>query len=235
MRAAARLRYEVFIRELGGDGSGVDHLEMLETDCFDAHVDHLIAVDCEAGDAVIGVYRLMRDDMCQSAGQFYSESEYDLSALKATGRRLLELGRSCVHSDYRNGTVMYHLWQGLAEYIALHEIEVLFGVASFHGTDPGILAHPLSHLANTFAAPESLRATSRSYVDMKLIAPDQIDRTRAMRETPALIKAYLRLGGMVGDGAFIDHDFNTIDVCLVMDTAHLSEKHREIYSKGRRP
>ncbi|MEP5759326.1 MAG: GNAT family N-acyltransferase [Litoreibacter sp.] len=234
LRAAARLRYDVFVRELGGDGVGVDHQAQLETDRFDSYVDHLIAVDRGANDRVVGVYRLMRDDMLEGAGQFYSESEYDLTVLRASKRKLLELGRSCVHANYRNGTTMYYLWQGLAEYIERHKIEVLFGVASFHGTDPSVLAQPLSNLSSAYLAPVSLRATSRKYVDMNLVAAGDIDRARAMHETPALIKAYLRLGGLVGDGAYIDHDFNTVDVCLVMDTQKLSVKHREIYAKGRR-
>lgn len=232
--AVGRLRYQVFVEELGGDGDAVDHANRLERDGFDPFVDHLIAVDTARPGEVIGVYRLLRADMADKAGRFYSETEYDLSALRATGRNMLELGRSCVRADYRTGTAMYHLWQGLSNYIERYEIEILFGVASFHGTDISAIAHPLSNLAANHLAPETLRATSKTYENMRVIAPHDIDRPRAMRETPALIKAYLRLGGMVGDGAYIDHEFNTVDVCLVMDTANLSKKYRDMYSKERR-
>jgi len=234
LRAAQRLRYEVFVAELGGAGPGVDHDQRLETDTFDPVFDHLMLLDRNRapGDQVVGVYRLLRADQAAGVGQFYSEDEYDLSVLKASGRNLLELGRSCLHRDYRGGTAMFELWSGLAAYIARHKIEILFGVASFHGTDPAALAQPLSLLHHAYRAPPELRVTSRAFQAMDLIPASQIDRRAAMVGTPALIKAYLRLGGFVGEGAFIDHAFNTIDVCLVMDTARLTDRQRQIYAKA---
>jgi putative hemolysin len=234
LRAAQRLRYDVFVRELGGDGAAVDHKAGLERDAFDPFFDHLLLFDhARSDEQVVGVYRLLRSDMRDRVGRFYSEDEYDLTPLLNSGRKLLELGRSCVHADYRGGLAMYQLWQGLAGYVTDHQIEVLFGVASFHGTDVEALAEPLSYLYDTHLAPAELRPKAKDYQSMSLIDADQIDRPRAMRATPSLIKAYLRLGGMVGDGAFVDHAFNTVDVCLVMDTGKMSQKHREIYTKAR--
>ncbi|TDT77707.1 ornithine-acyl[acyl carrier protein] N-acyltransferase [Litoreibacter halocynthiae] len=236
LRASQHLRYQVFVDELGGDGEHVDHESQLERDAFDPHFDHLILLDharAASAGQVVGVYRLLRSDALPVGRSFYSEGEYDLGPLKATGRRLLELGRSCVHSDYRGGAAMFHLWQGLAQYIDTHRIEVLFGVASYHGTDVEAVAQSMSHLHHTHLAPPDLRPRALVHQRMDLVAPEDIDRPKAMKDTPALIKAYLRLGGMVGDGAFIDHEFNTIDVCLVMDTARMSQKHRDIYSRDR--
>lgn len=234
LRAAQALRYDVFVRELGGGGEMVDHEAGLERDRFDPFFDHMIVTDTTTGQ-VVGVYRLLRDDQARAAGQFYSEGEYDLSVLKASGRRLLELGRSCVHPDYRGGTAMFHLWTGLAEYVARHGIEILFGVASFHGTDVAQLAQPLSMLHYNHLAPPDLRVRAQPahFQSMDLVAPDALDRRRAMVEMPALIKAYLRLGGFVGEGAFIDHEFNTVDVCLVLDTVRMNERQRRIYSGAR--
>lgn len=236
LRAAQRLRYDVFVEELGGDGALVDHDARLERDRFDPHFDHLLLRDRQRDDGieVVGVYRVMRRAQAEAAGQFYSEDEYDLSPLKASGRALLELGRSCVHRDYRGGPAMMHLWNGLAAYIAEHGIEVMFGVASFHGTDPAPLAGPLSLLHHRHLAPADIRPVARAegYQDMNLIAETALDRPAAIRATPALIKAYLRLGGFVGQGAFIDRPFNCIDVCLVMDVARMSPKHRAIYQGG---
>lgn len=231
LRAAQRLRYDVFVRELGGGGEMVDHDQGLEKDRFDPFFDHMLVLD-DATDAVVGVYRLLRDEQAQALGQFYSEDEYDLSVLKQSGRKLLELGRSCLHPDYRGGMAMYHLWNGLARYVLEHEIEVLFGVASFHGTDPQALAQPLSMLYHNHLAPEDLRVRTQPqhFVDMNLMLSEDLDRRKAMLEVPALIKAYLRLGGFVGDGAFIDHSFNTTDVCLILDTARMNERQRRIYS-----
>ncbi|MBD3677956.1 MAG: GNAT family N-acetyltransferase [Rhodobacteraceae bacterium] len=239
LEAAQRLRYDVFVEELGGDGPLVDHEARLERDEFDPYFDHLILVD-PSRDAtklehVVGVYRLLRGEQAQKIGRFYSESEYDLTVLKEGGRRLLELGRSCLHPDYRGGAGMYHLWSGLAEYVERHEIEVLFGVASFHGTDVQAVAEPLSLLHHRHLAPEDIRVRARAehFQPMDLVPEEAIDRRKAMLATPALIKAYLRLGGFVGEGAFIDHAFNTIDVCLILDTARMNDSQRAIYTRDR--
>ena len=239
-KAAQRLRYQVFIEELGGNGDLVDHDLQLEKDRFDPYFNHLILIDqrrdAKALDHVVGVYRMLDRAGAKRAGQFYSETEYDLSPLKNSGRNLLELGRSCVHPDYRGGLAVHYLWNGLAEYVAKNEIEVLFGVASFHGVDPKALALPLSYLHNNHLAPEDLRVKVRDghFQSMNLLGPDQSTRASAMREIPSLIKAYLRIGGFVGDGAFIDHSFNTVDVCLLLDTARMSPRQHRLYGGGAR-
>ncbi|MEE3317929.1 MAG: GNAT family N-acyltransferase [Pseudomonadota bacterium] len=239
IRAAQHLRYRVFVQELGGDGAMVDHDAQLEMDAFDPVYDHLLLLDRRRGDTVrdrvVGVYRLMRSDRVAEAGRYYCEDEYDLSVLKASGRRLLELGRSCVDAEYRGGTAMLHLWSGLAKYVADHDIDILFGVASFHGTDIGALKQALSFLYHNHLAPEDVRvrAVADHFQPMDLLPPDKIDRKEAVVQIPALIKGYLRLGGTVGDGAFIDHAFNTTDVCLIMDTARMTAGANAKYKKGR--
>ncbi len=239
LRAAQRLRYRVFVEELGADGPLVDHAARLERDDFDEIFDHLLLidtrVDAETMDHVVGVYRLLPSDRLAEGGRFYSEGEYDLTPLRESGRKLLELGRSCVHPDHRGGTGMFHLWNALADYVLERGIEVLFGVASFHGTDIGRLTPSLAYLHHHHLAPPGLRVVARGagYQRMDLLPPEALDRKAAMAATPALIKAYLRLGGFVGEGAFIDRDFNTTDVCLVMDTERMSARHRGYYTRGR--
>ncbi len=232
LRAAQRLRYDVFVSELGAGGEMVDHVQQLERDRFDPFFDHMILTST-SDDAVIGVYRLLRSDQAEAAGGFYSEGEYDLAPLKASGRNLLELGRSCLHPDYRGGVAMHCLWNGLADYISEHQIDILFGVASFRGTDVQALSAPLSLLHNRHLAPPQLRvqAHEEGYHSMDLISPDKLDRRAAMVQVPSLIKAYLRLGGYVGEGAYVDHQFNTTDVCLIMDTAQLNAKQAKIYGR----
>jgi len=239
IEAAQRVRYRVFVEELGSDGPMVDHAARLERDRFDPHFDHLLLLDdglrtADPRDRVVGVYRLLPSDRVAAIGQFYSEDEYDLSVLKASGRRLLELGRSCLLPDYRGGAAMWHLWNALAAYVAEREVEVLFGVASFHGTDVAALAEPLSLLHHRHLAPPDLRvrAVEAHRQRMDLLPEDAVDRRRAMLAVPALIKAYLRLGGHVGDGAFVDRAFNTVDVCLVLDTARMNPAQRAIYTRG---
>jgi putative hemolysin len=237
LRAAQRLRYRVFVQELGADGPMVDHGAALECDAFDAVFDHLLLIDTRRDPAaledVVGVYRLLPGARLGQGGRYYSEAEFDLSKLRATGREMLELGRSCVHPDYRGGPAMLHLWNGLAGYVLERGIEVMFGAASFHGTDVQALAQPLAYLHHNHLAPEGLRvrAIGGAAQRMDLIAATAVDRRAALAATPALIKAYLRLGGSVGEGAFVDHDFNTTDVLLVMDTAQMSARHRRFYER----
>lgn len=220
----------------------VDHEARLEQDKFDRYFDHFLLIDVtrkhpdaqmNIGGMVVGVYRLMRCDQARALGRFYSDDEYDLAPLRATGRSLLELGRSCVHREYRGGSAMYELWTGLSDYIQAHKIEILFGVASFHGTDLDALSQPLSLLHHRHLAPEPLRVRSKDtpFPTLNRRPLEKIDAKEAMLQTPALIKAYLRLGGGVGDGAFIDHEFNTIDVCLIMETAKVNDRQRKIYAR----
>lgn len=235
--AAQRLRYAVFVAELGGDGPMVDHDRRLERDAFDAHCDHLVLVDPrrDAGELehVVGAYRLLPGDRAEALGRFYCDDEYDLTPLRATGRRLLELGRSCVRREHRGSAAVFLMWNALADYVLARQIEILFGVASFHGTDVAALRQPLAYLHHFHLAPPPLRVRARpeAFQSMDLLPAPDVNRQAAMLRTPALIKAYLRLGGFVGEGAFVDTAFNTTDVCLVMDTALMSHKHRSYYTR----
>jgi putative hemolysin len=237
LRAAQALRYQVFVQELGADGPMVDHAAGLERDSFDDIFDHLLLINTErekAGQSpVVGVYRLLRGDALAPGGRFYSEDEFDLLPLRASGKRLMELGRSCVHRDYRGGAAMLHLWNGLADYVLRHDVEIMFGAASLPGTDLGALAQPLAYLHHHHLAPEPYRVTAREahFAPMDTIAKEDIARAQALAGIPNLIKAYLRLGGYVGHGAWVDHAFNTTDVCLVIDTAQMSAKHRAFYTR----
>ncbi len=233
---AQRLRYRVFVEELGGDGDLVDHAGRFERDAFDPYYDHMVLIDPRRDEAtldhVIGVYRLLPGDRRARMGRFYCESEYDLSPLEASGRKLLELGRSCVEPANRGGAALFQLWQGLGAYVTERQIEVLFGVASFHGTDIDALRAPLSLLHHRHLAPEELRvrAIGDGAVALDLMPEAEIDRPAAMRTVPALIKSYLRLGGCIGEGAYVDRAFNTTDICLVMDVSHIGEKQRSVYA-----
>ncbi len=236
LRAAQHLRYEVFVAELGGDGPLVDHDAQLEKDHFDPHADHILLLDETrlADDQVIGTYRVMTAPMAAAAGRFYCAEEYDLSPFFQSGKRLLELGRSCLHPDYRGGPAMLQLWAGLADYVRTHQIDVLFGVASFHGTDVAALAAPLSLLHHHhLARPElRVRAIGPTALSMNMIDEDGLDRVAAVRQMPALIKAYLRLGATVGDGAFVDHAFNTVDICIILESDAINALQRKMLTAG---
>ncbi len=239
--AAQRLRYRVFVEEMGATPRPEDAPLRRERDDFDPYFDHMLLIDNEARpedplDRVAGVYRLLRGAVARQGCGFYGESEYDLTKIKEYPRETVELGRSCVGPEYRGGAAMHLLWTGLGKYVTDHKIEIMFGVASFHGNDPAKLALPLSYLYWNHLAPEDLRVRTRPefFVPMNVIPPDEIVRAEAMRQIPTLIKAYLRLGGFVGDGAYVDTAFNTVDVCLLMDTARMVDRYREFYQRESR-
>lgn len=231
--AVQRLRYRVFVQECGADGPQVDHLAQREADMFDAHFDHLLLIDPArpVEDRVVGTYRMMTRAQAERAGGFYSAAEYDLTRLTDGKASILELGRSCLHPDYRGGTALLHLWRGVGDYVATEAIDILFGVASFPGTTPGRHAQSLSLLHQMHLAPQHLRVTARGEgaTPMDLVPPEKLDRRAAMVGMPALIKAYLRLGGVVGDGAYVDRAFNTTDVCLILQADLLTARQKAFY------
>ena len=236
--AAQRLRYRVFVEEMGATPDPEDAKLRRERDRFDPYFEHMLLIDNEADpddplDYVIGVYRLMTGAAAKRGIGFYGASEYDLTKMLEFPKETLELGRSCVAAEHRGGAGMHLLWTGLGNYVARNDVQILFGVASFHGADPKPLAQPLSYLHYNHLAPEDLRvrAIATAYEPMNVLPEDQVDKTEAMRQIPALIKAYIRLGGFVGEGAYVDHEFNTVDVCLLMDTARMVDRYRKFYKR----
>lgn len=236
--AAQRLRFRVFVEEMGAQASDAERAARREWDDFDPYFDHLIleTLDPVADplDRVVGVYRLMRGEVAEAGPGFYGASEYDLGPILRSGRRAVELGRSCVAREHRGGPGMHLLWNGLAAYVLEREIELLFGVASFPGTDVDGISEALSLLYHAHLAPPDLRvrAWPEHFVEMNRMPEEEVDAARALRAVPPLIKAYLRLGGFVGDGAYADVDFNTLDVCVVMDTGRMTDRYRQFYERG---
>ncbi len=145
----------------------------------------------------------------------------------------MEVGRSCVHADYRSRNVLQLLWQGIAEYITYYDIGALFGCASFHGTDVHAHAATMAYLHHYHRAPDEFcpRALGGQYVSMDLIPKDQLNPKEALLKLPPLIKGYLRLGGFVGDGAVIDPQFNTVDVCVIVKTGMVSNRYKKHYER----
>ena len=235
---AQRLRYRVFVEEMGAEASPEQRAARREWDAFDPFSDHLILVDARAGlpGSVVGAYRLLRGEAAAAGPGFYGAGEYDLGPILRSGRPVVELGRSCVAPEHRGGPAVHLLWNGLAAYVLERGLELMFGVASFPGTDPEPLAEALAFLHHEHLAPPDLRvrALPGRYLGMDLMPRAAIDAPRALRAIPPLIKAYLRLGGFVGDGAWIDAKFNTIDVCVVMDTRRMTDRYRQFYERGRR-
>lgn len=233
--AAQRLRYKVFYEEYAATPTEQMAAEKRDFDEFDSVADHLIVVDetLPASEKIVGTYRLLRREIAESGGGFYSRGEYDLKPLLDSGAVLLELGRSCVLGPYRTRPILQKLWEGIAHYVAEHNIGLMFGCASLHGTDVSALSTTLAYLHHYHLAPENLRprALEDRYVDMNLHPREDIDAKAAFSELPPLIKGYLRLGASIGEGAVIDHQFNSTDVCIVMPTHLVTSRYMKHYQR----
>ena len=234
IEAAQALRYRVFYETLGARAAVEAQRLRRDFDRFDEGCDHLLALDHSRGigpEIVVGTYRLIRRDAATRLGGFYSAGEFDIARLVAYPGEILELGRSCVDRAYRQSSAAQLLWSGIAAYVFRYNIDLMFGCASLPGTDPDNLAEPLSYLHYFHLAASSLRARALPdrYVDMRRLPHSAVDPARTLTSLPPLIKGYLRLGGFVGDGAVIDHDFNTTDVCIVVKTDLVTEKYSRHY------
>ncbi|HEV2333922.1 MAG TPA: GNAT family N-acyltransferase [Stellaceae bacterium] len=234
--AAQALRYRIFYEIMGA--LPLPGMAQRRRDCdgYDQICDHLLVFDHSRGkgaEAVVGTYRLIRRDAAARFGAFYSAAEYDIGALLAYPGEILELGRSCVDAGYRARSVVQLLWSGIAAYVSHYDIDVMFGCASLPGTDPDALAAPLSYLYHHHLAPPALRtrALAERFVDMRRQDPGALDPPRTLAALPPLIKGYLRLGGFVGDGAVIDQQFNTTDVCIVVKTDLVTGKYSRHYER----
>lgn len=231
--AAQALRFRVFYEEMGAHPSADVMRCRRDFDSFDSYCDHLLVIDENAGDAVVGTYRVMRRGAAKAKGGFYTQGEYDITPLLDIRGEILELGRSCVDAAYRTRLTMNLLWQTIAAYVFHYDIGVMFGCASLSGVDPDAHALALSYLYHYHLAPPAFRpkALLERYVDMRRIPREQIDVKAALTVLPPLVKGYLRLGGFVGDGAVIDNDFNTTDVSIIVKTDLITEKYSKHYER----
>jgi putative hemolysin len=180
---------------------------------------------------VVGTYRLLRRSAMKKIGRFYTDGEFDISPVRNNEGEILELGRSCVDPEFRNRSVMQLLFRGIGAYVARFNIELMFGCASFHGTDPDEHAMALSYLYHYHLAPEKIRATAlpSRYIEMNRMPKEAIDVKEAFSALPALIKGYLRLSGYVGIGAVVDKEYNTTDVSIIVKTDLITNKYAQRY------
>jgi len=244
LRRAQQLRYDVFYDEMGAVPSAVARMRRRDQDEYDAICDHLLVVDrshaplrpCqwESGrrQKVVGTYRVLRQDVAARTRGFYTQGEYDIAPLiaaRSPAYRFMELGRSCVLKPYRNKRSVELLWHGLWTYVRQHRIDVMIGCASFPGTDPREHEIALSFLHHHALAPPEWRCRAHEglHVPMDLLAKDDIDERRALKQLPPLIKGYLRLGAFVGVGAVIDHQFATTDVLIILPVEKIDPRYFE--------
>jgi L-ornithine Nalpha-acyltransferase len=237
--AAQALRYRIFYEEMQAKPSPETAAIGRDVDDFDEVCDHLLVLDRRRGEgpeSIVGTYRLIRRPAAAQMGRFYSSAEYDIQKMIDYPGEVLEVGRSCIAKDARNTATMQMLWRGIALYAYHYGVQVMFGCASFPGTDPSQHAQAMSCLYHHHLAPPEIRARALAhrYVKMDMLERDSYDARKAMARVPPLIKGYLRLGGFVGDGAVIDSQFNTTDVFIIVKTELVTEKYIRHYERGTR-
>jgi len=241
VEACQKLRYLVFYEEMSALADETTIAQRIDADAFDAICDHLLVIDHEPEDEkqgialsskegnVVGTYRLLPQEIAEAHNGFYSAGEFDIAPLlqrKSDQFQFLELGRSCVLKPYRTKPTVELLWQGIWNYVRLYKFDVMLGCASLEGTDPDALSLSLSYLHHHHQAPEDwcVKALPERYVEMNRQSAETINLRQAMRALPPLVKGYLRLGAYIGEGAVIDHQFNTTDVLIVLPISAITER-----------
>lgn len=232
IRQAQDLRWRVFYEEM----KAIPTPEMAalgrDADAYDDICDHLLVLD---EGRVVGTYRMLRRSVAEKHNGHYTAGEFDITPILTYPGEILEVGRSCVDINYRTRGTMQLLWQGIAAYVFAYDISMLFGCASLPGTNLDELALPLTYLHLHHLAPPALRARALShrYVDMHRLAADQVDPRAGFASLPPLLKGYLRLGGFIGQGAVIDSQFNTVDVCIMVKRETIADRYLKHYERGR--
>ena len=234
IRRAQKLRYRVFFEEGGARPDPTARLIRRDICRFDRVCDHLIVVDnaiarYDGAPTVVGAYRLLRGDAADANFGFYSAGEFECDSLVARhpGKRVLELGRSCVAPGYRGKRTLELLWRGIWAYARHHQIDVMFGCASFPGADPAAHADALRFLRADRAVDAlwDVRAIAGRAVEAAPPGEARLDPRAAIRALPPLVKGYWRLGAKFGPQAVVDESFGTTDVFAVMPLAEIEPRY----------
>lgn len=237
IEAAQAVRFRVFVEEMNATLSPEAMRRRRDVDEWDDISDHLLvldrSIDGDPEDQIVGTYRLLRQEVAQQNGGFYSASEFDLDDLLARhpDKRFMELGRSCVLPAYRTKRTVELLWQGNWAYALKHGMNAMFGCGSFPGIHPEQHALALSFLYHHASTRDGWEVAAKPelYRNMDLMPPEAVNARRALLAMPPLIKGYLRLGAMVGSGAVVDRAFNTTDVLILLPIASISDRYINYY------
>jgi putative hemolysin len=214
-----RLRYNVFNLELG-EGLSTSDRSGLDIDPFDSFCDHLMVRDLETG-KLVGTYRLQTGDVARRNLGYYGNQLFDFSAYDSVRREVLELGRACVHIDFRNIMVLHALWKGIAVYATRHDSRYLIGCSSITSQDENEGVAMYESLKDKYLVEPSLRTTPQpGHACQATGAPAQVGRP------PRLFRAYLEISGRICGPPAIDREFKTIDFLTLVDLANLPDRVR---------
>lgn len=220
---AQRLRYKVFAEEMGANLPGAK--EEIDCDIFDRHCEHLLVRESDEN-KVVGTYRILSPGQAEKIGGYYSQTEFDLTRLLHLGDCMVEVGRACVHRDYRDGAVIAQLWGGLAQYMRQNGHEYLIGCASIGMADGGHVAASLYRkLHRVYAAPVEYSVFPRCPLPLHALNP-YLDTP-----IPPLLKGYLRLGAYICGEPAWDPEFNTADLFMLLPMSRMSSRYAKHFLK----
>jgi len=230
IKAAQRLRYKVFFAERRKNKLFDLKSFKKDVDQFDRYADHLIITHKNSKFSktqVIGTYRLLQSKIAQQHCGFYSSEEFDITNMlaAASGSNILELSRSCIDEKFRKKNLLQLMWKEIHKYILANDIKTLFGMASFLEANTENIKVELSYIHKNFLMDQSIRvsALSNRKVAMNTANLENISELSIIKRLPTLVKAYLRLGAKVGDGAVVDPIFKTTDVFIHLPFSSISE------------
>jgi putative hemolysin len=214
-----RLRFNVFNLELG-EGLSISERSGLDIDPFDSCCDHLMVRDLETG-KLVGTYRLQTGEVARRNLGYYGDQIFDFSVYEAVRKEMLELGRACVHIDYRNIMVLHALWKGIAIYATRHDARYLLGCSSISSQDENYGMALYKTLKDKYLVEPSLRTVPQpGHICQSTGAPVEVTRP------PRLFRAYLEISGRVCSPPAIDREFKTIDFLTLVDLARLPDRVR---------
>lgn len=227
---ALSLRYNVFNLEMKG-GLPQSSATSKDKDEYDALCEHLIVIDTKNLNQVVGTYRILKREIAVNNGGFYSEQEFSLIKIYEMEEEVAEVGRSCVHQNYRGGTVISLLWTGLADYMKQNSIRYLIGCGSVHSTDPLLASQTYAWIKSKNAlCDESIRIKPLDSHTLSGFCPTiEIENKSANIKIPPLIKGYLRLGAKIGGEPAVDRIFGTTDFFVFFDYNEISKKYGQHY------
>lgn len=224
VREAQRLRYAVFAGEMGATLPST--LPGHDVDLFDDFCEHLLVRD-QPGGQVIGTYRVLTPTQARRVGSTYSDTEFDLTRLRHVRERMVELGRSCVHRDHRQGGVIMALWGALGEFMVRNQLDTMIGCASIPMSTPHVAGAGHAAASIWRQVKDKHLASIEYHVRPRLPLPlERLDDSLDV-DPPALIKGYLRLGSKVLGPPAWDPDFNAADLPLMMRLADLPARYRK--------
>jgi putative hemolysin len=175
---------------------------------------------------VIGTYRILSPHQASQAGGYYSAGEFDLSRISHLFDRTVEVGRACVHQDYRSGGTITMLWAGLAKYMQMHHYEYMIGCASVPMNDGGHAAASLfKRLKDDYLSPPEYRVFPHNPLPIEALNQDM------QVACPPLIKGYLRLGAYICSEPAWDAYFNTADMLVMLPLSRINKRYAAHFLK----